>query len=415
MTRLSDDCFAGDDAVLRLDEAAARLAGSLTARVGTGTVPLAEADGRVLAADIHAPLPLPPFDNAAVDGYAFRHADLAGGADGTARLPLRGRILAGSAEAETVAGTACRIFTGAPMPAGADTVAMQEDVRREGDAVLIPARIARGANWRRAGEDVALGARALPAGRRLAPEDLALLAALGVAAVPVRERPRIAVFSTGDEVGDPGDARGPAGIYDANRPMLLALLRRLGAAVTDLGILRDDPALLRGRLRAAADGADLILTSGGVSVGEADHVRHVVSEAGSLGFWRLAIKPGKPVTVGRLGEAAFVGLPGNPVAAYVTFAFVVRPLLARLSGAEDLPLSGIPVRAAFAHAKKPGRREFLRVRLRRDAQGRVEAARAPGGALSGLAGSDGLADLAEEVTHLEPGETVVVHPHALLR
>ncbi|GJE62403.1 molybdopterin molybdotransferase MoeA [Methylobacterium trifolii] len=411
MARLSDDCFDGARPAMTVAEAASLIGTRLPVLAGIEPVPLALADGRVAGAEIRAPIALPPFDNAAVDGYAVRFSDLAAGS-GTV-LPVRGRIPAG-AEPASLDGRAgaVRIFTGAAMPPGADTVFMQEDVRVEGGAVHLPPGLAQGANRRLAGEDVARGSVAIPAGRRLGPPELALAAALGLDALPVRKALRVAVFSTGDELREPGEVLGPAAIYDANRVMLLALLRRLGTLPHDLGILRDDPATLRARIAEAAGEHDLVLTSGGVSVGEEDHVKAAVEAAGSLTFWRLAIKPGRPVALGIVAGTPFVGLPGNPVAAYVTLLFVVRPLLARLGGETYAPPIGLPVRAAFAHPKKPGRREFLRVALRRADDGSVEAVKNPGGALTALAGSDGLADLPEDAGRVAPGDVVAFHPHA---
>jgi len=242
----------------------------------------------VLAHDLMAPIDLPPFANSAVDGYAARHADLA--ADAETRLRLSERVMAGSAPVRTLGrGEAFRIFTGAPMPDEADTVFMQEDCRLDGEAVVLPVGLKRGANRRLAGEDIAKGAVALPAGCRLRPSDVALAAALGVQTLKVRRQVRVALFSTGDEVVEPGQALPPAHIYDANRTLLATLLRALSAQVTDLGILADDAALLPDALRKAAAGHDLILTSGGVSTGEADYVRTAVEQIGRLVFWRIAI------------------------------------------------------------------------------------------------------------------------------
>ncbi|TXN00908.1 molybdopterin molybdotransferase MoeA, partial [Methylobacterium sp. WL122] len=233
----------------------------------------------------------------------------------------------------------------------------------------------------------------------------------------VRRALRVAVFSTGNELTEPGGLRAASGIHDSNRVMLIALLRRLGADATDLGILRDEPASLAAALRAAAESHDLILTSGGVSVGEEDHVKGAVAAAGSLAFWRLAIKPGRPVAVGMVAGTPFVGLPGNPVAAYVTLAFVVRPLLDRLGGAVHEPALGVPVRSAFALSRKSGRREFLRVCVTRAADGAFEAALFPrggSGTITSLTGSDGLADVPEPVTRIEPGDTLAFHPYPTL-
>lgn len=408
MGRLSRDCFDAAPAAMRVAEALALIRARLPVLAGIETVPVAQADGRVLAADLAAPIDLPPFDNSAVDGYALRAADLA--PEGQTRLPVRGRVPAGAAPGPARPGFTVRIFTGAAMPPGTDTVAMQEDVRLDGDTVVLPPGLGVGANRRRAGEDVARCACAIPAGTRLGPRHLALAAALGLPELSLRRRLRVALFSTGDELTGPGRALTPAGIHDANRPMLAALLTRLGATPVDLGILRDAPGALRETLAAAAGEHDLVLTSGGVSVGEEDHVRAAVETEGALTFWRLAIKPGRPVALGVLSGTPFVGLPGNPAAAYVTALAVLAPLVLHLSGAlEEPPL--LTVRSGFAWQKRAGLREYLRVGLRLGADGLTEAVPAPGGALSGLSASDGLVELAEDRTAVRPGDALPYRPH----
>ncbi len=413
MAQLSDDCFAFSGPLMPIAEMERLIVERVEPVSEIESVHLREAAGRVLAQDVVASIDLPPFDNSAVDGYALRHADLAGAAT---RLAVVDRIAAGQDAARGLArGEAIRIFTGAPMPKGADTVVMQEDVTLDGDRVVVPPGLARGANRRLAGEDVRAGAVALAAGRRMSPQDVALAAAQGLTELPVRRRVAVALFSTGDEVIEPGEARPASAIYDANRYLLLALLEKLGAQVTDLGILRDDPETLAAALADAADGHDLVLTSGGVSTGEADHVRAAVERAGRLVFWRVAIKPGRPVAMGVLpdrtgaGQAAFVGLPGNPAAVFVTFVRVVRPLLMRLAGATQRPLVALSVRAAFAYRKKKGRREYVRVSLRRGGDGVVEAEKFPqdgAGVITSLTATDGLVELGEEVTAVAPGATV---------
>lgn len=417
MAQLSDDCFDFGGRPMTVDEAVALIRERVPAVAGIETVPLARADGRIAAQDCFALNDVPPFANSAVDGYALRHAVLA--ADGETLLPLRGRLAAGaSAQDVRAGGAAVRIFTGAPMPRDADTVFMQEDVRLTEAGVILPPGLKPGANRRPAGEDVACGGRVVPAGRRLRPQDLALAAAVGLDRLTVRRRLRVALFSTGDELAETGAALPSGAIYDANRVMLAALMTRLGAEVDDLGILRDDPAALAGRLVAAADGHDLVVTSGGVSIGEEDHVKAAVEALGRLVFWRLAIKPGRAVAMGMIGRTPFVGLPGNPVAAFVTLLFVVRPLLARLGGALDEPVAAQPVRAAFRHRKKPGRREYLRVCLSaRGTDGTVAAKKFPkdGAAmLTSLTQSDGLAELGDDAADIVEGDAIGFYPYALL-
>jgi molybdopterin molybdotransferase len=411
MAQLSDDCFAFSGPLLPIVEMERLIAERVAPVAEIEEVALAAALGRVIAADVVATHDLPPFDNSAVDGFAVRHVDLA--ADAETRLIIVDRALAGHQAAHGLTkGRAIRIFTGAPMPPGADTVFMQEDCRVEADVVLVPHGLERGANSRSAGEDLRAGAVMLPAGRRLSAADLALAAAQGATALRVRRKLKVAVFSTGDEVVEPGAARPAAAIYDANRHFLRALLEKFGATVTDLGILPDAQGAVRDAIAAAAADHDLVITSGGVSTGEADHVRAAVEAIGRLVFWRVAIKPGRPVAMGvipgKQGNAAFAGLPGNPAAVYVTFVRVVWPLLLRLAGAAPRNLIGLPVRSAFPYRKRRGRREYVRVSLR-SAAGGVEAVKFPrdgAGVITSLTETDGLVELGEDVTEIAPGAMV---------
>jgi molybdopterin molybdotransferase len=416
MAQLLDDCFAFGGKLLSVEEAARLMEAHVPPVTEIEHLALPEACGRVLARDVCAAVALPPFDNAAVDGYAVRHADLATD-DGT-RLRIAGRLQAGAREAASVgAGEAVRIFTGAPMPRGADTVFMQEDVTAEEGIVIVPPGLKHGANRRLAGEDLPRGAVALPAGRRLAPQDVGLAAAIGLTHLEVRRRPRVAVFSTGDEIVAPGAPLGPTSLYDANRFLLLALLKNAGAEPHDLGIVADELEKLGPAIAAAAEGHDLILTSGGVSTGEADHVKAAVERAGTLVHWRLAIKPGRPVAMGVVRGTAFTGLPGNPVAVFVTFVNVVRPLLASLAGERYARLPPLAVRAAFSYRKKKGRREYVRARLARATDGAIEACKYQqdgAGVLTSLTETDGLIELAEERLEVMPGSTVGFLPYATL-
>jgi molybdopterin molybdotransferase len=409
MAQLSDDCFAFGGPMMSVDEAVAIIASRVSAVDEVETVPLETADGRVLAGDLSAALALPPFTNSAVDGYAVRSDDLP--KQKQAAFAVSGRIQAGTSPEQPVKpGHAFRIFTGAPMPEGAGTVFMQEDVHLDAAGkVVVPAGLRPGANVRAAGEDVALGSAALERGQRLRPQDVALIAAFGLTQVEVRRPIRVAVFSTGDELVSPGDLRGPAQLFDSNRFMLMAMLKRLGCKVSDLGILRDDRAALAQGLKKVAGSHDLILTSGGVSTGEEDHVKAAVEEAGKLVLWRMAIKPGRPVAMGIIGGAPLIGLPGNPVASFVTFVHVVRPTVLALSGARPEPLMPLPVRAAFAYKKKIGRREYVRANLRKAEDGRLEATKFPregAGLLSSLVDTDGLVELGEEISQVAPGQMV---------
>jgi molybdopterin molybdotransferase len=408
MAQLSDDCFAFGGPMMSVDEAVSIIAARVTAVQDIETVSLTAADGRILAKEISAPLPLPPFTNSAVDGYAVRSGDLAQVEEQA--FPVAGRVQAGaSAQGPVEPGHAVRIFTGAPMPQGADTVFMQEDVRLDQGRVVLPAGLKPGANVRMAGEDIAAGHSALAAGQRLRPQDVALAAAFGLTHVEVRRRIRVAVFSTGNELVSPGASRGAAQLFDSNRFMLMAMLVRLGCEVSDLGILRDDRVSLASALKSVAGTVDLILTTGGVSTGEEDHVKAAVESVGTLVLWRMAIKPGRPVAMGIIGGTPFIGLPGNPVASFVTFVHVVRPTVLALAGATQQHLIPMPVRAAFTYKKKIARREYVRVNLRRDENGVLEAVKFPregAGLLSSLVDTDGLVELGEEITLVEPGQTV---------
>lgn len=408
MSGFSDDCFATGGALMPLGEALDLLAGRVGPVVGGERVGLRTARGRVLAADVRALRSVPPEDNAAVDGYAVRVADLDPAR--TTRLRLVGRAAAGHPFVGAVrAGEAVRIFTGAAVPPGCDAVVMQEDCRLDGDQVIVPAGVKQGANRRLAGEDIAAGSVVLARGRRLRAQDLGLAAAAGHPSLEVFRPLRAAVFSTGDELHEPAAELPAGGICDANRYALIALLEDLGCTAEDLGILGDRFAVIRDALAAAAREHDLIVTSGGMSVGEEDHVKTAVEALGRLHFWRLAIKPGRPIGLGQVHGVPFVGLPGNPVAMMVTFMRIARPMILRLAGADAAPPHAYRVPAAFSFSKKAGRREWLRARLIEGEGGALVAtrfSRQGSGILSSMVAADGLIELAEDVTRIAPGELV---------
>ena len=420
MAQLSQDCFASGAQILSVDDAVAAITARFTTLDGVETVPLPDADGRVLAEDLVATLQLPPFTNSAVDGYAVRAEDVPEASEAPRLFRVAGRVQAGAAAAArpVAPGEAIRIFTGAPMPEGVDTVFMQEDARLD-DAgrVLLPAGLKRGANVRPAGEDIAVGTVIVPANRWLRPQDVSLAAAMGLTEIRVRRRVKVALFSNGDEIAEPGTIRRGTQVFDSNRIMLIAMLRRIGCVVSDLGIRRDDSPQIAAVLKDAAQANDLILSSGGVSTGEGDYVKAAVESAGTLVFWRIAMKPGRPVAMGVIDGIPFIGLPGNPVASFVTFAKVARPAIFALAGAQWSAPPPVPVRAQFAYRKKPARREYVRVYLRKAADGTVEALKFPregAGLLSSLVDTDGVLELGEDVTRIEPGQMVDCFTYASL-
>jgi molybdopterin molybdotransferase len=412
MAQLTDDCFAHGHELMTTAQALAVIADLAKPLTEPEDVALAEAADRVLASDITATMDVPPHDNSAVDGYAVHFADLS--PDGETILPVTGRAAAGHPLGRAAArGEAIRIFTGAPMPEGPDTVMMQEDTRENGDRVALMPGIRRGANRRHAGEDVKAGSLVLAKGHRLRPQDVGLAASIGLARLSCYAPLSAAVFSTGDEVVEPGRDLAPGAIYDANRYALIGLLKGLGCRVADLGILADLGPATETALHEAASDHDLLITSGGVSVGEEDHIRATIERLGTLHAWHMAIKPGRPLMLGQLAQTPLIGLPGNPAAAIVTFLRFARPLILRLAGATEVDPLLFKVRAAFARKKKTQRREFVRVRLKRGADGELEAHAFPregAGIMTSLVEADGLAELPEGMTRLETGVMIDVLP-----
>jgi molybdopterin molybdotransferase len=403
---------AGKQAALSVDQARQFILDAVTPVSGWESVPVRSALNRVLHRDVVAPFDVPAHDNSAMDGYALRAADLA--AAGETRLTVVGTALAGGAFSGLVgAGQAVRIMTGAVMPRGADLVVVQEVVRSEGDSIVVPPGQKAGQNLRRAGEDLAKGRAALFAGQRVGPAELGLIASLGFAEVLVRRRLRVAFFSTGDEIATVGRPLGPGEVYDSNRYTLHGALTRLGVELLDMGVIRDDPQLIEQAFREAAKDADVVLTSGGVSVGEADYVKQMMKRLGEVKFWKIDIKPGRPMAFGRTGEAWLFGLPGNPVAVMVTYYQIVVDALRKLMGIDPLPPRvSFDVVSAAAIRKVPGRREFPRGTLYLEGgEWRVRPAGNQGsGVLSSMSEANCFIVLPEERGSVAVGDRVAVQP-----
>ena len=407
MAQLTDDCFAFGGRLIPLEEALDAAREQIAPITDNEEITLSNGLGRVLSTSVLAPRSVPPHDNSAVDGYVVRFADLKEGQETI--LPLDGYAAAGDQPEPLPNGTARRILTGAALPSGGDTVFMDEDVAVGSETVTLPSGLRLGANARQAGEDVQTGSTLVEAGRRLKAADLGLLASVGLTNVTVRRRLRVALFSTGNEVREPGADLMAGQVYDANREALRGLLHQAGADVLDLGILPDRQAAIEDALaRAKAEGADMILTSGGVSAGDHDVVRHVLEARGSLLFWRLAVKPGRPIALGEFEGVPLIGLPGNPAAAMVMFYVAALPLIRNREGVTSNPPLRVPVLLDFAHRKKADRVEFVRVQVGSDDQGNLIArkfAREGAGILSSIAWADGLVALEPDRLSVSPGET----------
>ena len=404
---------------LTVEEALQRIEAGVQPVSGVEKIALRSALGRILAEDILSPIDVPAHTNSAVDGYALINADLRAGE--TVKLRVIGTSWAGRPfDGRVQAGECVRIMTGAALPAGADSVVMQEYVQIEGNAMRTTAKLQTGENVRAAGEDLATGQCVLAAGKQILPPDLGLLASIGLAEAAVRRRLRVAFFSTGDELRSIGQPLAPGEIYDSNRYTLYGMLTRLGVDILDLGVVRDDRAATRQAFLDAAANADAIITSGGVSVGEADYVKETLEALGEIGFWQISMKPGRPLAFGRVREAVFFGLPGNPVSVMVTFYQFVEPALRRMMGQSDArpAAATFRVRCVSRLHKRPGRTEFQRGILERDAGGEL-VVRATGQQGSGILHSMSVGNcfviLPRDSAGVEPGALVDVQPfHGIL-
>ena len=411
-----DCCADGHEGpALKLADALARILNEVEPVGGGETLAVRSALGRVLAVDVVSRINVPSHTNSAMDGYAVAGASLS--ADGDTQYEVIGTSAAGRPfDGKPGPGQCVRIMTGAPMPAQTDTVVMQENVTRDGDTAIVGVGQKPGQHVRQAGEDIAAGSAALRAGTFLMPAHIGILASIGISEVAVLRRPRVAFFSTGDELRNVGEPLGEGQIYDSNRYTIYGMLTRLGVDVVDMGVIRDDRDEVECAFARAAEEADAIVTSGGVSVGDADYVAETLERAGTIGFWKVAMKPGRPLAFGRIGDALFFGLPGNPNSVMATFYQLVQPALQALAGWPDpAPPITMPAISASALRKKPGRREFQRGVLSRDADGRLlvhKTGHQGSGVLSSMAAANCFIVLPEDVGPVSKGDEVEVQPFA---
>jgi len=403
---MNDCCFNPNEKMLTTDEAIRFLLERSKATEQVETIKTLDSLGRVLAEPIISTLNVPPMDNSAMDGYVTRFSDLDD--SGETSLPISQRIAAGHVGNNLETGTAARIFTGAPVPEGADTIIMQEQCQQQGDNVVINGKIIKGDHIRRAGEDIAEGSEVMSIGQKLRPQDMGLIASVGIADIKVFKKVTVAIFSTGDELLMPGDPVEPGKIYNSNRYTLSGLLQKIDCEIIDLGCVPDNLDATIDAMQRAAEQADLIMTTGGVSVGEEDYVKAAIDKLGSVEMWRVAMKPGKPVAFGEVNNTPFIGLPGNPVSVFVTFCLFARPVIRTMQACSDVLPRRMQVTAGFDWPRKGPRREFVRGQLINDEQGIQKVhtySSQSSGVLTSTVWAHGLIEIPENTT-VKMGDTL---------
>ena len=413
MTQLSNDCFKHSKKRISLEKAVYILEKRIRCVKKKQKVKLDQALGRILSKDIVSKLNVPPFNNTAVDGYAFKHSDL--NKKKETILKLNGRIAAGQDFNKKIKkGEIARIFTGAKVPEGTDTVIMQEDCNINDNEIILKSRIFKGANIRKKGEDINYGKTLISKGSKLKAQDIALIASIGIKEIDVYEKLRVGIFTTGNELFEPGTKTSKSGIYDSNRYCLKNLLETINCSIKDYGIKKDNEKLIKNTLKKISKECDLIITTGGMSVGEDDYVRKVVENNGSLNFWNIAIKPGRPVALGKIFTKPFIGLPGNPVSVMITFLKIALPTINKLSGFISPKEKNFIVITDFNFRKKSGRKEFLRVKVSKNLNGQIKIKNFPNtgsGVFTSMVETDGLIELPEKLTYLKKGTKVRFVPY----
>tara|TARA_B100000029_G_scaffold138029_1_gene132957 strand:+ start:11109 stop:12365 length:1257 start_codon:yes stop_codon:yes gene_type:complete len=414
MTQLSNDCFKHNKKRISLEKAVSILEKRIKCIKKTQKIKLDQSLGRILSKDIFSKLNVPPFDNTAVDGYAFKYSDLNKNKETT--LKLNGRIAAGQNFNKKIKkGEVARIFTGAKVPEGTDTVIMQEDCNINGIEIILKPGIFKGANIRKKGEDIKSKKKILTKGSKLKAQDIALIASIGIKEIEVYEKLKVGIFTTGNELFEPGNKISKNGIYDSNRYCLKNLLETINCSVKDYGIKKDNEKLIKNTLKKISKECDLIITTGGMSVGEEDYVRKVVEKNGSLNFWNISIKPGRPVALGNIFKKPFIGLPGNPVSVMITFLKIALPAINKLSGFLSPKENNFIVTTDFNFKKKSGRKEFLRVKVSKNSNGEIKIKHYPNtgsGVFTSMVETDGLVELPEKLTYLKKGAKVKFVPYS---